>query len=82
MTDRGRNIAAGLVLLALVMPSGLCSGIFTVGGIANLFGRDSVAQAAATVMLIGATVGWIFCILMIGLWRRLRPCQPDPASGT
>ena len=82
MTERGRTIAAGLVLLVLILPSGLCSGFFTVGGVANLFDRDPVAQAVAVAMLIGAAVGWIFCVLMIGLWRRLNRAPPRVPGGS
>lgn len=77
MTEQGRKIAAGLVLLILALPSGLCSGVFAVGGIANSFDRDPVANVAGTVMLVGAAIGGVFCLLMILLWRRLRRDSTD-----
>lgn len=75
----GRRIAAVLVLALMILPSGLCSLVFTPSGLMMIFAKDSVANAAGIAMLIGSTVGWIFCGLMILLYRRLRRGPPTEA---
>jgi ABC-type uncharacterized transport system permease subunit len=77
MSASGRQVAGFLVLLILALPSGLCSGLFTVGGVISLFGGDPVAQGIAGLFLVGSAVGWVFCILMILLGRRLRRRAAD-----
>jgi hypothetical protein len=77
MSRQGRKIAAAIILLGVALPSGLCSGFFTVMGAGSLFERDALARSLGPFILTCATAGWVFCILMIVLWRRLRRDRRD-----
>lgn len=80
MTETGRKFLLFVLIGLLALPSGLCSALFTVGGLGMLFDRDAVAQSAATVMLVGSAIGWTFCALVLLGARRLRRVPVSPAT--
>ncbi|MFD2185065.1 hypothetical protein [Rhodoplanes azumiensis] len=85
MTESGRKFLLFVLIGLLALPAGLCSAVFTIGGLGMLFDRDPVAQAVSGISLVGAAIGWIFCALVLIGARRLRrmpvtPAAADPAA--
>ncbi|MFL9827690.1 phage holin family protein [Rhodoplanes sp. SY1] len=80
MTETGQKFLLFVLIGLMALPSGLCSAVFTVGGLGMLLDRDPVAQAVSGISLVGAAIGWIFCALVLIGARRLRRMPPTPTG--
>lgn len=80
MTETGQKFLLFVLIGLLALPSGLCSAVFTIGGLGMLFDRDPVAQAVSGMSLVGSAIGWIFCALVLIGARRLRRMPVTPSA--
>ncbi len=81
MRPETKKAIAALLLVVFVLPTSLCSLVFTPMAFDRFVASDPYAQAFDELALICSGIGWLICALTIWLALRLRrSARIDPQA--